>query len=167
MAITNHERVGKALELLKEGLRPFVERELKEQHKQRWFEEYKASLSPQQLSFAGSEDRPGWDVASVLKVMWDQWNQVFRKVLGQAERTLVSELREVRNRWAHQETFSSDDAYRALDSAGRLLTAVSAPQAGDVEKMKMELLRVRFDEQVGAKGARAPEPQSRALRPSI
>jgi hypothetical protein len=29
MAISNHERVGKALELLKQGLRPFVERELK------------------------------------------------------------------------------------------------------------------------------------------
>ena len=28
MAITNHERVGKALELLREGLLPFVEREL-------------------------------------------------------------------------------------------------------------------------------------------
>ena len=27
MAITNHERVGKALELLKAGLRPYVERE--------------------------------------------------------------------------------------------------------------------------------------------
>lgn len=27
MAITNHERVGKALELLKSGLGPFVERE--------------------------------------------------------------------------------------------------------------------------------------------
>ena len=29
MAITNHERVGKALDLLKAGLAPFVERELK------------------------------------------------------------------------------------------------------------------------------------------
>jgi hypothetical protein len=53
----------------------------------------------------------------------------------------------VRNAWAHQEPFSSDDAYRALDSAGRLLSAVSAAQADDVDKMKMELLRVRFDEQ--------------------
>src|SRR5262249_21359321 len=42
---------------------------------------------------------------------------------------------------------SGDDAYRALDSAGRLLTAVSAPQADDIERMKMELLRLRFDEQ--------------------
>ena len=30
----------------------------------------------------------------------------------------------------------------------RLLTAVSASQADDVEKLKMELLRVRFDEQM-------------------
>ena len=29
MPITNHERVGKALELLKAGLAPFVEREVK------------------------------------------------------------------------------------------------------------------------------------------
>ena len=52
-----------------------------------------------------------------------------------------SELRDCRNKWAHQEPFSSDDADRALDSAARLLTAVSAPQADEVEKMKMELLR--------------------------
>ena len=38
MAITNHERVGKALDLLKDGLRPFLERELKEQYQQRWFD---------------------------------------------------------------------------------------------------------------------------------
>ena len=85
---------------------------------------------------------------AVLVVMWNQWNDVFRETLGHAERSLVSELRDVRNNWAHQKPFSSDDAYRALDSAARLLTAVSAPQADEIEKMKMELLRVRFDEQV-------------------
>lgn len=148
MAITNHERIGKALDLLRDGLCPFIERELKSQYQQSWFEEVKAVLSPQQLSFAGTEKDPKWDIATVLAVMWNQWNAVFKKTLGQSERTLVSELREVRNKWAHQNPFSSDDAYRALDSAVRLLTAVSAPEAGEVEKSKMELLRVRFDEQV-------------------
>ena len=38
MAITNSERVGKALELLKDGLRPYVERELKATYKDRWVE---------------------------------------------------------------------------------------------------------------------------------
>ncbi len=48
---------------------------------------------------------------------------------------------------AHQNAFSGDDTYRALDSTVRLLTAVSAPQADEVEKLREELLRVRFTEQ--------------------
>ncbi|MEW6049321.1 MAG: Swt1 family HEPN domain-containing protein, partial [Bacillota bacterium] len=96
-----------------------------------------------------------WDASALLKVMWDAWNDVFRRILGFAERSLVSELRDWRNKWAHQEAFSSDDAYRALDSAARLLTAVSAPQAEEVERMKMELLRLRFDEQVRSEKRKA------------
>lgn len=148
MAITNHERVGKALDLLKDGLQPFVEREMKAQHAQLWFEQVKASVRETQPNLFGTEDKPRWDVAALLAVMWNQWQLVFRNTLGQAERSIVSELREVRNKWAHQNPFSGDDAYRALDSVSRLLIAVSASQADDVEKMKMELLRVRFDEQV-------------------
>jgi len=148
MAITNHERVGKALDLLKDGVQPFVEREMKAQHAQMWLDQARLSVSETQTHLFSGKSEPQWDSASLLSVMWNQWNVVFRKTLGQAERTLVSELRDVRNRWAHQKPFSSDDAYRALDSAGRLLTAVSAPQAEEVEKIKMELLRVRFDEQV-------------------
>jgi predicted AAA+ superfamily ATPase len=148
MAITNHERVGKMLELLTVGLQPFVERELKTTDVPDWFAETKRSLADAQLQLLGTPANPQWDAAAILVTMWNQWNTVFRKTLGHAERSLVSELREVRNRWAHQRPFSTDDAYRALDSAARLLTAVSAPEADDVEKMKMELLRVRFDEQV-------------------
>ena len=148
MAITNHERVGKALDLLKDGLQPFVEREMKAQHSQMWLDQARLSVAETQTHLFSGKGDPQWDSASLLSVMWNQWNVVFRKTLGQAERTLVSELRDVRNRWAHQKPFSSDDAYRALDSAGRLLTAVSAPQAEELEKIKMELLRVRFDEQV-------------------
>ncbi len=148
MAITNHERVGKALDLLTAGLQPFVERELRTTAAPDWFAETKRALADSQLQLLGTPDKPQWDAAAILVTMWNQWNSVFRKTLGQAERTLVSELREVRNRWAHQRPFSTDDAYRALDSTARLLTAVSASQADDVEKMKMELLRVRFDEQV-------------------
>ncbi len=146
MAITNHERVGKALELLKIGLSPFVEREFKNI--------YKDGASAKIDRFIG-EDRLNakkpiveWDVAVLLKLMWESWNDVFRQTLGHTERSLVSELRDYRNKWAHQESFSGDDTYRALDSAGRLLTAISAPQADDIEKMKTELLRLRFDEQV-------------------
>src|SRR6266550_4089360 len=145
MAITNHERVGKALELVKAGLAPFVEREFKSLYKERALAEAQRFMTSERLD----ANRPfaAWDAAVLLRLMWDSWNDVFRRILGQAERTLVSELRDVRNRWAHQEPFSGDDADRALDSAERLLTAVSAPQADEVRKMKMELRRTIFDEQ--------------------
>jgi predicted AAA+ superfamily ATPase len=146
MAITNHERVGKAMELLKDGVGSFVERELKNT--------YKDKAASQALRYVGDDKLlakkawTDWDAAALLRLMWEAWNDVFRNILGQAERTLVSELRDVRNKWAHQQPFSSDDADRALDSAERLLTAVSAPQADEVRKMKIELRRTVFDEQM-------------------
>lgn len=146
MAITNYDRVGKALELLKAGLGPFVEREFKSLYKDKAGAELSRFLSDDRLNAGKALSE--WDVSALLKLMWDAWQSVFKQTLGHSERSLVSELREQRNRWAHQQTFSSDDAYRVLDSAGRLLTAVSATQADEIEKMKMELLRLRFDEQV-------------------
>jgi predicted AAA+ superfamily ATPase len=146
MALSNFERVGKAMELLKAGLAPFAEREVKTWFKDRAPERAREMLGEDRL-LAG-KPMGSWDVAALLRVMWEAWNEVFRNTLGPAERSLVSELRDVRNKWAHQEAFSTDDAYRALDSAGRLLTAVSAPEAAELDKMKMEILHVRFDEQV-------------------
>ena len=146
MAVTNHERVGKGLELLRAGLEPFVERELKRAVHAGDVDEYRLR---QILSDPGPRRRPSdSDVQVLLRVMWDTWNDVFREILGHAERSLVSELREHRNNWAHQQPFSGDDAYRALDSAHRLLTSVSAPQVREVDALKQELLRIRFQEQV-------------------
>ncbi|MCU0834934.1 MAG: Swt1 family HEPN domain-containing protein [Chromatiaceae bacterium] len=145
MAITNHERVGKSLELLKTGLGPFVERELKARYGEGWAFEAKEVLSDTRLGAGKTESLH--DVAALLVIMDRKWSDVFRHILGKTERSLVNEIIAVRNRWAHQEPFSSDDAYRALDSTERLLSAVSAPEGEEVERMKMELLRVRFDEQ--------------------
>ena len=152
MAQSNRERIGKALDLLKDGLQPFVERELQAALGKDWVAQA-GLLDPQA---PGRRDKvPRLDSHALLTVMWDQWNAVFRKTLGQAERTLVSELRDVRNRWAHQEAFSTDDAYRALDSIERLLTAVSAEEAQEVDRQKQEVLRVRFEEQARQEKRRA------------
>src|SRR5579884_3425120 len=153
MATTNHERVGKALELLRAGLAPFVEREFKNTYRDHAAAEAARFLADDRLN--GKKPIGAWDVAALLRVMWDAWNDVFRKTLGPAERSLLSELRDWRNKWAHQEPFSTDDTYRALDSTARLLTAVSAREADEVERMKAELLRVRYDEQVRGEKRRA------------
>jgi hypothetical protein len=147
MAISNHDRIGKALELLNAGLRPFVERELKATYKERWIETARPSF-PNWQQTGKAATQLNWDSQALLSVMWDLWNDCFRKILGPSDRSLVSELRDVRNKWAHQKTFSTDDAYRAVDSISRLLTAVTAPEVEQSEQMKAEILRVKFDEQV-------------------
>lgn len=135
MAISNLERIGRAMELLRDGLRPFVEREMKARAGENWPDQVRETLSDTRLW--GRKTDTLQDVAVQLVVMDRHWGMAFRWALGKAERSLVNELLEVRHRWAHQEPFSSDDADRALDSMARLLTAVSAPQADDVQKMKL------------------------------
>jgi len=168
MAVTNHERVGKALELLRAGLGPFVEREFKSRYGPQAAAEAARLVSDDRLN--ARKPIREWDVALLLKLMWDAWNEVFRSTLGYAERSLVSELRDWRNKWAHQEPFSSDDADRALDSAERLLTAVSAAQANEVRKLKVELRRLVNDELVRAEkrrlgGSLIEAAASAALKP--
>ena len=147
MAITNSERVGKALDVLKDGLRPFVERELKATYKNRWLDTAKPSFPNWQQPGKDGEGL-NWDSQAILQVMCDLWNDCFKRILGPSERNLAFELRDVRNKWAHQKAFSTDDAYRAIDSISRLLAAVSAEQVEAVEQMKAEILRVKFEEQL-------------------
>ena len=153
MAISNQDRIGKAMELLRAGLAPFVEREFNSQHQSQAAEAARRYFGDDRT--VGKKPISEWDVAALLKLMWEAWNAVFGKTLGRAERSLVQELRDCRNKWAHQEPFSSDDTDRALDSMARLLTAVSAPQADEVTKMKLELRRLTFDEQVRSEKRKA------------
>ena len=147
MTISNRERVGRALDLLREGLHPYIEREMHSVYGDRWIlaaTPYVGEDSSLRRSVAQILQE---DVSELLKVMSKLWKEVFRKTLGYSDRSLVSELRDTRNQWAHGRNFSTDDTYRALDSIYRLLTAVSASEARKVENQKQELLRIRFDEQ--------------------
>uniref|UniRef100_A0A832A0Q1 ATP-binding protein n=1 Tax=Desulfacinum infernum TaxID=35837 RepID=A0A832A0Q1_9BACT len=145
MAISNSQRIGQALELVRDGLAPFVERELRAAYGDGWKEMAKGALK--EKDWKETDGVVQWEVSSVLAVLWNNWNSVFSKTLGQAERSYVNELRIVRNRWAHQDPLTYDDTYRALDTMHRLLRAVSAPQAEEVHRVAQEVLRVQFDEQ--------------------
>ncbi|NWJ47051.1 MAG: ATP-binding protein [Chloroflexi bacterium] len=145
MALSNRDRVSKGLDLLRDGLKPYFQREFQALYKDGWMDYARQSLANDYA--LNNQPFANWDAAPLLKIMWDQWNIVFNRTLGQSERSLVSELRTVRNNWAHQQAFTLDDAYRALDSIQRLLTAVNAPEARELEKQKQEILRLRFEEQ--------------------
>jgi hypothetical protein len=149
MSISNHERVGRALNLLKEGLYPYIEREMRSVYKDHWTLAATAFVNEDQTLRRTTETILKEDLTAQLKLMWSKWDDVFKRTLGQAERSLISELRTIRNTWAHgSSSVSTDDAYRALDSVVRLLNAVSAAEQSDiVEKQRYELLRQRFEDQ--------------------
>lgn len=146
MAITNQERIGKALELLKQGLAPFVEREIHAAIKERnaGVDIVKRFADDPALANRKIVD---WDVQALLRFMKHAWDEVFKLVLGRSDRSLLYEINDYRNAWAHQDAFSSDDTDRALDSIERLLTSVSADEAEEVKKMKLALRRTVLEEQ--------------------
>lgn len=154
MALSNRERVGKALDLLKQGLGPFVQRELRSHYGDDWWEQgivgrLRAPTGREALDAEGTpEERfEKLDTHALLVLMWVQWNEVFHNKLGHMGRTYVSELRDARNQWAHQDAFSLEDAHRTLDTAARLLEMTAAEEAAEVERHARELLRQRFEDQ--------------------
>jgi hypothetical protein len=145
----DRERVTRALDCLSTGLAPYVERSLGDVYSGEWRNVAQQSFRDDRGAGKAGSDMH-WDAHSLLTVMWDQWNRVFRGRLDHAERSLVSELREYRNRWAHQADFDFDDTYRILDSTERLLKAINAEERSTVTREKSELLRSHFSQEARA-----------------
>jgi len=146
MAQTNRERIEKGFEILRVGLTPFIERELKSKFGANWADQISYQQKRELDVQTGGKVR--WDTQALLKAVFFNWNEAFHQTLGNFERSITSELMDTRNRWAHDETFTSDDALRGLDSMGRLLKAVSAnEQAKEIDKIRLELQRLVFSEQ--------------------
>src|SRR2546428_13621578 len=106
MAMTNHERVGKALDLLKSGLGPFITRQLTSAYKERALAEARRLL-PADDRLNSNRPIDQWEAAVLLKVMGDAWNEVFVRTLGRAERSVAQEPRAWRNKRAQPRPVSS------------------------------------------------------------
>jgi predicted AAA+ superfamily ATPase len=141
VAVTNNQRIQRAIQLVAEGIGPFVDKQLTQKLGPDW---------PRTVNRDGRvPERPKEDGYFLLKSIVHLWHDGgFSEVLGRAERNWAGELLDIRNRWAHNETFTTDQAYRALDTAGLLLNACNAGElAEDLERMRQELLRTRFSEE--------------------
>lgn len=134
--------ISSALDLLAKGLAPFVVDRLRNSFGDDW-------LKRNSVAHCITSVEPAhWDAQVVLVLMWDHWNQVFRHDLTFVERSLVSELREYRNRWAHQREFNERDTYRCLDGIERLLHAVGSPSAPAVDELRRESLHRLHDNEL-------------------
>lgn len=144
MSKSNRQYIFDALELLPDALKPFVETRLGGAISGHWQSEVKSRMDGLRVSNGELE----WDLPGLLKAMMSFWGDAFKAVLGPTERAYVSEILEVRNRFAHDNPFSYDDTERALDTIKRLLEAVSAGEVAEkVGMMRTAVLRRRIDEQ--------------------
>ncbi|MBE9126393.1 MULTISPECIES: ribonuclease III [unclassified Coleofasciculus] len=147
MAISNHEQVGRALNLLGKGLYPYVEQQMRAIYGNAWLSRAKSCLSEDSTLRRTIEETLREDVSALLKVMTKRWETVFKPELSYTERALASELIDVRNKWAHRVRLSTEDTYRALDSMTLLLGAIDATEKEAVAKQKQEVLRLLWQEQ--------------------
>lgn len=143
MAKSTRQYVFEGMELLPEGLIPFVEKRLESAVKGHWQVEVVERVS----GLKANGGAVSWDQQGLLKTMMAFWKDAFAMVLGHPERSYVSELLDVRNKLSHNETFTYDDAERALDTMRRLMESISASEtAAEISKMRDTILRTKYAE---------------------
>lgn len=127
------DTISRGLELLAVGLRPYVAER----------------VSSTRFDARLLSDIERGDAQFFLVFMWDRWNDLFRDQLSFVERSLISELRDFRNRWAHQDHLTEQDTYRVLDDIERLLNAINSNQTSRASALRRESLNRLWQAEVG------------------
>ena len=144
MAKSTRQYVFEGMEILPDALIPFVEKRLESSLTGHWQVETAQRVNGLKSDSNGDI---AWDQAALLNAMDRFWTDAFKTVLGRAERSIVNELVDIRNKLSHNETFTYDDAERALDSMRRLMEAIGAgAPAEQLGKMRDTILRTKFTE---------------------
>lgn len=148
--VSNRERVARSLDVTAEGLEPFVAKTLT-QHVpagMTWPTILKV-LDESRGNPRGDMQYSAGDLQCQLRVMTERIGDLgfpFNEALSRAEQNMAGELREIRNKSAHQSPFNFDDTYRALDTMERLLRAAGQPTAADkVKADRIDLQRTQIE----------------------
>jgi predicted AAA+ superfamily ATPase len=145
MAISNRDRVSKGFDVLAAGLMSFVDRQMSSATEGIGVHWVEVIEKRDETKNGIKKNYVKEDPAVQLKVITEEW-RVFAKVLSRAQQSLASELREVRNSWAHNKKFDNDDTYRILDTMERLLIAAGAPsEAETIRQLRQDHQRLVFE----------------------
>ena len=98
MAISNRDRIGKTLDHVRDGLLPYISNQLKIKIGHSW----ETNLPPAKNNLQ--------DISILIGLFMDHWAGIFKSIHSQSVRAYISELKEARNKWAHSQPISSDDA---------------------------------------------------------
>src|SRR3954466_6441001 len=173
MATSNRDRIGKMFELLAPALDDFIARSVAPQLPEGASWAALVAMKDKKKGIEGKEyDR--LDPQVQLRMLTENiphnlkpgWYP-FDDAIGRVGQGYARELRETRNEWAHNKSFSDDDAYRCLDTAERLLDTIGAPVVADEVKairLGLRQLTADKDDRKALKSA-AVTPESAGLRP--
>ena len=100
------------------------------------------------------------DVQALVSVMLTHWETDFAARLSVTVRHYVHELRDIRNRWAHEEDFADDEVERAVDTARLVAKSIGAPKQVTDTLMK----RVRGLQRIDSDQAPAEQKPAPAVR---
>jgi len=123
------------------GFEPFVILVFKSTHADAWFDilrstpEIRTPLDPRAIQL---------DATALVRIILVHWDSTFARVLDKRDRALFYELRQIRNRWAHQVPITVDDVDRMADTVLRLLTSIRADNISEVEQYRDGLRRARY-----------------------
>ena len=135
--ISNKARVGRALYLLKIDLDTFVPREFSNHH-----QDESSTVLNQILGQSRDPQKPFQNMKTqdLLTVVQSSWWDVFDRVLGGIEPSVIREIAMSHEVWTSRQDFSPDFAYQALSSIQRMLSAMSSPSTLELDMLKRESL---------------------------
>ena len=153
MAMSNTDRVDKALKLLRGGLGPVCESTWQGFYGEGWLQQVNSKFRDPRSN--GSTD----DVAFLLTGIKVTWNEVFSHGFDPSVRSMVFAIAKIRNVWAHQQDFSDDDTWYALDSMERLLKEFKADKQRDqIRTIRRDLMRKMKLESINSNSVSKPKP---------
>lgn len=141
--LTNKERVGRALDLVAEGLGPWMIIALHAKYGDNW-----ATEVGRTAGVTGRDATPNRsDPAYLFWVFDKQWHGLFKDQLSFEVKRAVSALWDARKEWAHGERISSERTERVLMDAEHILRSIGAVQQADkADEMRREFRRLMFEE---------------------
>lgn len=146
--MSNHEIIGQALAVMREPLSGYILQQLLSIPEYKvndawWHDGVLANIRDERdynrlallTDYADRQD--AMDISICLNLMIGHWPNLFKYRLPNSARSWISEIRDVRNAWAHFNgtDFTDKEAARALDTMGLLMGEIDGEAQEELHKL--------------------------------
>ncbi|MFZ9856729.1 MAG: Swt1 family HEPN domain-containing protein [Roseiflexaceae bacterium] len=133
--------VDALLHIFQQGYEPFVITAIRSIHGNSWLDVIKNTPD---LRVNTHQQPLRLDATAIVRVMLHHWDSTFSRVLVAYDRNMLFEVRQMRNKWAHQGIITADDVDRLADNVTRLLVSINAPNSGQAKQFREEWRMQRY-----------------------